>query len=171
MDERSQNAILEHRTIFNGYQFQWLWISRCTVHLGSRLRHSRSALPHVTYYVSFPIFRRTGRCMARCQGQVYLTSGVACVGSGGGAMPSKTALWRKKASFGTHFVIMSTRSSVSSLVRIVRPSQVFRSYVYMWYSSGSCTCAAGPFKNVGECMAKQRRTNRILRRDLSEVIM
>ena len=117
VEESSQNAILEHRTIFNGYQFQWLWISRCTVHLGSRLRHSRSALPCVTYYMLLPVFLHTGRCMARCQGQVYLASGVACVGSGGGAVPSKTALWRKKASFGTHFVIMSAGLSLEAMAK------------------------------------------------------
>ena len=75
---------------------QWLSLSMA-VDLASYCALGLTSSPFsihtpLRYYVSFPVFRQTGRCMARCRGQVSLASGVTCVGSGGGAEPSKTAL-------------------------------------------------------------------------------
>ena len=47
-------------------------------------------------------------------------------------MPSKTALWRKKASFGTHFVIMSAGLSQEAMARrmMVRQATPHRTIAY-----------------------------------------
>ena len=39
-------------------------------------------------------------------------------------MPSKTALWRKKAPFGTHFVIMSAGLSLEAMAKRMMVRQV-----------------------------------------------
>jgi hypothetical protein len=39
-------------------------------------------------------------------------------------VPSKTALWRKKASFGTHFVIMSAGLSLEAMAKRMMVRQV-----------------------------------------------